>query len=175
MDNLEDLKKQLEEERPVGWQDFPDINLYKDQVIVYLKRQLINTEGDGHLTPAMISNYVKDKLIPKAIGKKYDREHLALLTEISILKQVLTVKDISFLLNEKYGKKNIEESYEEMLNHLDRGLIEVAKRLGTEGDKDKIIDMALKFAIESYASKLVCEKLIAIVRDEKKDKNEKDK
>ena len=98
MEELKLLKQRLETERPVEWEDFPDINLYKDQVVAYLKRQLIDMEGDGQLTPAMMSNYVKDKLLPKADGKKYNREHLALLTEICLLKQVLPVRDIGPLL-----------------------------------------------------------------------------
>lgn len=165
MNELLELMERLQNERPVDWDSFPDINLYKDQVVVYLKRQLINSDEEGHITPAMISNYVKDKLIPKADGKKYNREHLALLTEISLLKQVLAVKDISFLLNEKNNRKEIKEFYDGFIEKLDKGLSDVTGSLKTDASRDEIIDMALNFAIESYCAKLVCESLISIIRD----------
>lgn len=164
MKDLIELKERLENERPVKWDEFPDINLYKDQVVVYLKRQLIGLEKDGQLTPAMISNYVKDKLIPKAEGKKYSRDHLALLTEICLLKQVLTVKDIDLLLKEDNKNTGIEGSYGDFLKVLDKSLLESASRLESNTKEKDIIDMAFRFAIESYSAKLVCENLISIIR-----------
>ena len=164
MEELESLKRRLETERPVEWENFPDIGLYKDQIVAYLKRQLINTESDGQLTPAMISNYVKDKLLPKADGKKYNREHMALLTEISLLKQVLPVKDIGYLITAETESNSIESFYGNFTEVLDKTLSGIAKKLETDPDEKQIIDMALGFAVESYCSKLICEKLIEIIR-----------
>ncbi len=170
MDELKRLKDMLEGRRPVEWEGFPDIGLYKDQVVSYLKRQLINPEDDGQLTPAMISNYIKDKLLPKADGKKYNKEHLAILTEISLLKQVLQVKDIRFLLNEETQNKNTREFYEDFIKSLDKSLGDIAGRLDADScdgeSKSDIVDMAFNFAIESYCAKLVCESLIKILRGE---------
>ena len=45
MEELEELKKRLEEERPMVWDGFPDIGLYMDQVISYVSRQLITYDG----------------------------------------------------------------------------------------------------------------------------------
>ena len=44
------------------------------------------------LTPAMINNYIKDRLIPRAEAKKYTPAHLALLIMIGTLKQVLSIR-----------------------------------------------------------------------------------
>ncbi len=164
MDELKTLEQELKEERPVAWEDFPDLNLYKDQVVVYLKRQLINIEGDGQLTPAMISNYVKDKLLPKAEGKKYTREHLAVLTEICLLKQVLSVRDIGFLLEAGAKNRHPEDFYTDFIKVLDDALKDTADKVDMNSEKEEIIDLALKFAIESYCAKLACEKLIALTR-----------
>ena len=51
MEELEELKKRLEEERPMVWDGFPDIGLYMDQVISYVSRQLITYDGGETLTP----------------------------------------------------------------------------------------------------------------------------
>ena len=89
-EKLGQLKQKLATERPVKWSEFPDIGLYKDQVLSYMYRQLINFEEGGQLTSAMVNNYIKDGLLPRADGKKYSREHLAGLTRVP-LKQVLSV------------------------------------------------------------------------------------
>lgn len=175
MDKLIELKERLKTERPVEWNDFPDINLYKDQVVVYLKRQLIHLEKEGQLTPAMISNYVKDKLLPKADGKKYNKEHLALLTEICLLKQVLAVKDIDLLLKEENTSTSSEDSYTRFIGNLDKAIAEAASKVETDCNRKAIIDMAFKFAIESYSAKLICESLIAIIREQDEPVNNKKK
>ena len=60
MEELAELKRQLMEARPDGWEDLPDIPLYMDQVVSYLSRQMACFgEGEG-LTPAMINNYMND-------------------------------------------------------------------------------------------------------------------
>ena len=56
MEELEELKRRLEEERPMAWDSFPDIGLYMDQVISYVSRQLISYDGGEALTPAMVNN-----------------------------------------------------------------------------------------------------------------------
>ena len=165
MDELKALKQRLETERPEKWEGFPDINLYKDQVVGYLKRQLIDPTGDGLLTPAMISNYVKDKLLPKADGKKYNRKHLALLTEISLLKQVLPVKDMGIILKEEDREKRPDEFYGNFTNILDHALSETAAKMNPDIEKEDIHNLALKFAIESYCAKLACESLIVLIRE----------
>ena len=93
MEELEELKRRLEEERPMVWDSFPDIGLYMDQVISYVSRQLISYDGGEALTPAMVNNYIKDGLLPRAEGKKYSKTHLGYLTAICALKQVLSVRD----------------------------------------------------------------------------------
>ena len=58
MEELAELKRQLTEQRPSGWDKLPDIPLYMDQVVSYLARQTACFgEGEG-LTSAMINNYI---------------------------------------------------------------------------------------------------------------------
>ncbi|MFA5634424.1 MAG: DUF1836 domain-containing protein [Anaerovoracaceae bacterium] len=165
MDELKILKQRMEKERPVEWSNFPDINLYKDQVVAYLKRQLIHLESEGQLTPAMISNYVKDKLLPKADGKKYGKKHLAVLTEISLLKQVLTVRDMGVLLQEDAQENNPEIFYNNFVAILDKALSRTASKIDENADEEDVFDLALEFAIESYCAKLACENLIGLMKE----------
>lgn len=180
MDRLKELRQLLETQRPEEWRDFPDINLYKDQVVGYLKRQLVDPAGDGVLTPAMISNYIKDKLLPKAEGKKYNRQHLALLTEIGMLKQVLPVRDIEILLKANDGNKSPDEIYKTFTQLLDLALSETAAKIDPDIEREDLHDLALKFAVESYCNRLVCVELLSIIGSQEesgksKSKNSKSK
>ena len=73
MEALEELKARLECQRPVDWDSLPDLNLYMDQVIGYMPRQLIQYEEAEGLTSAMVNNYIKDGLLPRAeeIGRAH--------------------------------------------------------------------------------------------------------
>ena len=73
------------------WEELPNFDLYMDQVITLIEGYLyILSDGkENVLTSAMINNYVKQKLVPKAEKKRYNRMHMAYLIAITVLKQVL--------------------------------------------------------------------------------------
>jgi len=89
----------------------PDIELYKDQVLSYLARVPISHRNDDEITSAMINNYIKAELLPRSNGKKYFKEHLAYLTIISKLKQVLSVGDTKKLLTLGSATRDISTDY----------------------------------------------------------------
>ena len=99
MEELRELKGRLEGERPAEWDALPDIGLYMDQLISYMPRQLIHYGEGESLTSAMVNNYIKDGALPRAEGKRYSRTHLAYLTALCALKQVLSVQDAARLLS----------------------------------------------------------------------------
>jgi DNA-binding transcriptional MerR regulator len=80
--------------------ELPDIYLYKDQVVETLNAHLtlFFSEADRPVTDTMINNYVKLKVLPPPVRKKYSREQLAQLFMICLLKQVLSIADIRTLL-----------------------------------------------------------------------------
>ena len=87
--------------RPVEWEQIPDLGLYMDQVVTFITRMYEPLYGEdihGYLSPSMINNYVKSKLIPRPTGKKYSREQIALLTMIVALKQTSSMEDIRRML-----------------------------------------------------------------------------
>lgn len=164
MEELEQLKGKLGAERPVSWAEFPDIGLYMDQVISYMHRQLINFEGDGQITSAMVNNYIKDKLLPRADGKKYSRKHLAGLTEICLLKQVLSVRDAGLLLYQEYCDDDPEKFYNKFRQILDKELTETAEQINPDWEVEALSDMSLRLVVSSYCNKLAGERLLEIIR-----------
>ena len=176
MEELEELRRRLAQDRPVSWEALPDISLYMDQLIGYMPRQLIRYGGEEWLTSAMVNNYIKDGLLPRAEGKRYSKVHLAYLTEICALKQVLPVKDAGLLAGHR-GQEEAEEAYAVFREELDRALGETASRLDTEREKEELPRLALELALRSYADKLACQRILELIRgdgdESKKSKKER--
>ena len=93
------------------WELLPDIGLYMDQVITLMDRTFSPALPKGEMTKSMVNNYVKVGLIPRPVGKKYDREHLAMLLMICVFKQALSMESISRLL-EVICRDGIQEGYD---------------------------------------------------------------
>ena len=164
MEELQELKVRMGGQRPVDWESFPDIGLYMDQVISYLPRQLIHYGEGDVLTSAMVNNYVKDGLLPRAEGKRYSRRHLAYLTAICVLKQVLSVKETSRLIAAGVERKSSEEEvYAYFCRQLDAALTETADSLPEEGVADDLPRLALNLALRSYADRLACQRVLDIM------------
>lgn len=166
----EELQRQLRELRPEDWDRIPDIGLYMDQVISYMKGQHIGfeLENEETLTSAMINNYIKSGLLPRAKGKKYHRIHLVHLTAICLLKQVMSVKETGILLNRVVedageGEENISAFYSKYIDLVGKEYLRVADTLDNISTPEDVAELAFKLAISSYAEKLVCGQLVEIL------------
>ena len=114
MDIIE-IKRSLKEDRPARWENIPDMELYMDQVLGFIKKQHIGLEEGEALTPSMVNNYVKKGLLPRAKGKKYKKSHVAHLTAICLFKQVLSVSETDALLKDQLEDQEIEEFYKKYI------------------------------------------------------------
>lgn len=172
---LEEFKQRLERERPAPWENLPDIPLYMDQVVSYLGRQLITFSGGDALTSAMINNYIKDGLAPRTTGKKYDREHLAQLTLVAAVKQVLSVRDMKALMQAADRPVEARDLYESFRADLDLALRETLERMESFPDQEDLPALALSLALRSYASALACRRIVDLLRPEEEKKKKKRK
>ncbi len=93
------------------WEVLPDIGLYMDQVVTLMDRTFSPALPKGEMTKSMVNNYVKVGMIPRPTGKKYDRDHLAMLIMIGVLKQALSMESISRLL-EVVCRDGVKEGYD---------------------------------------------------------------
>ena len=158
------------------YESLPDIDLYKDQVLSYLARTPISHRSDDEITPAMINNYIKAELLPRSNGKKYSKEHLAYLTIISKLKQVLSVNDTKTLLDMDTSEDDISGRYERFKDVYEI-MLQVMREDLKKTPSQHLSDTAMQFAAISYVSKIACEYLIDCVekQDEKKPEKKSDK
>ena len=175
MENLRELKERLSCERPAPWENFPDIALYMDQIVSYMPRQLIHYEESDQLTSAMVNNYIKDGLLPRADGKKYGQTHLAYLTAICALKQVLSVKEMKALVQIGTEGKEPQVMYSFFCEALDQAMKETAQLLDEQTKKEDLPRLALGLALRGYTDKLACQRILTLLQEETEPSEEKKK
>lgn len=184
MNDLTDLQARLRDQRPVDWDQLPDFSLYMDQVLSYMDRQVIRFDGDDGLTAAMVNNYTKSGLAPRAEGKKYGREHLAYFTAICVLKRVMSTRDMDLLIREELQDRPVQDGYAAFRQSLDKALNITADELaartgGRELDDAALADAAIHFALLSYAAGVAGSRCVALLRERKepvsKSKKEKER
>lgn len=160
------LEAELRETRPGAWDDIPDIHLYKDQVIEIMEGQHIGftVDPEESLTPAMINNYAKSGLMPRAKGKRYDRSHIAYLTIICMLKQILPAKDAGAFLRElACDEDGLKDLYGQYCRLLDEKCLEVSGRMKKSRTEQDIRELMLELAVSSYVQGLACKRLTEIL------------
>lgn len=171
MEEFNRFKETLENKRPTQWELLPDIELYMDQLLTYVNRQQADETRDVDLTKSMVNNYIKQGIVRRPNGKRYTKEHIAELTILSMLKEVLPIQQCQelFLIDEE--EESIEEIYGEFLTLLDESLSETSSKLQLHEDIDKKRE-ALMFAIFSYTSRKAA---IALLKADASEKNAKTK
>ncbi|MDO4500121.1 MAG: DUF1836 domain-containing protein [Erysipelotrichaceae bacterium] len=110
-----------------AYNEIPDVGLYLEQVSKYLNAYL---DEEFKLTPTMITNYVKLKIVPKAIKKAYSREQIALFFIVAISKSVLSMDQIRKILS---LRENIEALYNSF-----------SAALNKERCRDELVDKVVK-------------------------------
>ncbi|MDO5717087.1 MAG: DUF1836 domain-containing protein [Tissierellia bacterium] len=78
------------------WEDLPSEPLRVMEMVTYVNDILepFYKDKKSLLTKTMVNNYVKWNLIPKPLGRKYERLHIAHALVISILKGVLEISRV---------------------------------------------------------------------------------
>ena len=169
------------------YEKFPDIDLYMEQLITYLERefQIYQTSSlDKQITPSMINNYVKSDVMISPKAKRYNREHMALIKEIMILKQVLPLTDVKQILDLKY-RSNDDTDYSEVYNNFNNLVNEKNKIAITEAKEalanieennlEQLTDLAENYALTAMAyiniSKriLFLKKIYELMKEENKE------
>ncbi len=91
--------------------EIPNVGLYLEQTGKYLADYLAPLE-DVSITPSMISNYVKKKILASPHRKMYDRDQIATLFFIAITKNVLSLENIRTLLTLAEESYTAQKAYD---------------------------------------------------------------
>ena len=165
---IEAIVEALKGTQLTQWEKMPDIDLYMDQVITYLKRQLALFQGPSDpslVTPSIINNYVKDGIVARPVKKKYAQPQLAALTMACILKRVLPMQRVK-QFTAPGGALVDEARYEHFRLALEEVLSTEADHLEDDAGTSTLEDMALMFAMRASADCLIADRLLALIRDD---------
>ncbi len=161
------------------WEELPDFDIYMDQIIALIERYL-NILDDGKeriITNSMINNYVKLKLIPKPNKKKYNKEHIAYLIAITLLKQILTISEVRDGIAYQAKISGTHNAYNLYCEEQEKAFAgcaaQILKNEILPEPEDIPYDaMVVKMAAQALAQKLVAQKIVYIQRDGKKEGQE---
>jgi hypothetical protein len=148
------------------WEELPNIELYKEQVIELLE-QYLKPLGIRPITASMINNYTKLNLVPAPVKKKYSRKHFAHIFIIALLKDVFEIAEIVRGINLEKGilgrdvaynifVKEVEDSIDCMMNKKTIAAFIDTNEL--EKERNVMRYAALSFAIHRYTRNLINEK-----------------
>lgn len=122
------------------WDELPELELYMDQVLSIIEKNLSlfkekqeyeekskekedkDRDASPLLTPTMINNYVKHKILPPPLKKRYSKEHLALLHIICLAKRVLTMSEIRTFINAFGDEYDVAYKYDLFCDEVENAL-----------------------------------------------------
>ena len=110
------------------WKELPNIDLYLDQLVCLLEQYLSNyiksenEKDEKIITKTMINNYVKHNVMKAPVNKKYNKEHIAYLFVICILKQVYSINDIAQLIKLAIKTTSVSTAYDQFCNELEKAI-----------------------------------------------------
>lgn len=170
-DMLNEWLKKAENYDLPDWSTLPSIPLYMDQILMFTGEALALFERDEKqslLTSSMINNYVKSGLVEHPVHKKYAKEHLSKVIMTGMLKQVLSIQDISVLFS---GESDPQTLYTAFTEAQDRALHETAGALDPNVTEDELRAAALRMAAEANARRAVAERILLTLSDVTSEEN----
>lgn len=114
--------------------EMPRIDLYLDQVLSLVSDELswMALPGEELLTGSMVNNYVKQKLVPAPLHRRYTRRHVATLIFVCTFKRFFSIADVKRLYEVCLAREiNVASTYDELVSALERTM---AARFGTQGN-----------------------------------------
>lgn len=144
------------------WSELPNLDLYLDQTVTILEKNLKNYIGNKDetiITKTMINNYVKQGLIKPPKKKKYSKIHLATLFVICILKQIYSINDISELMKLAIKTVKFNTAYDKFCDALEKAILYTFEGIEYPvPDNMTFEESLLKSVAQSFANKLYVEK-----------------
>lgn len=159
-----------------GWEELPDMDLYVDQVVTLVSRYLNlipQDEKNPLITASSINNYVRLRVMPAPVRKRYGRRHLAYVLMICTLKQSMSMTEIQKVLPPDMDDEDTKQMYTNFVGRIQgaiHGVIEQvndeAARELVEGNERGCSNLVLYSAVNSVLYKLLTVKLTNLPRPE---------
>ena len=163
---------ELEKYEVTPYEKLPDIDLYMDQMITYLERNL-NTFSlsslDKQITSSMINNYVKSDTIPNPVGKKYNKEHIALILEICMLKKAINISDIKQIIDSEYQNTLFSETYNDFASKTNEILHKTSNEAKEKlaqievNNHQELLKLALELSLVANANVMIAKRILSYI------------
>ncbi len=161
----------LKELKLPRYKDLPDFGIYSEQLVEIVNKALeAMFDKDNKLTKSMVNNYVKHKIMPSPIKKRYFRNHIVYCIVITVFKNNLSIAEIDGGILHELKKSSIEESYNYFCDKIESVMRLIIDILGKQDDPDTkmtaTIDVdldkrnGLTLAIVSVCTKVITQKLL---------------
>ena len=167
MDNdIKNLDEEIKNFHLPRWNEIPEIDLYIDQVVSLLEHYLSNyIKSDNEketkvITKTMINNYVKHGVVKAPINKKYNKEHIAFLFVIFILKQIYSIDEIKSLITLAIETSSAEQAYNRFCSELEKAIkmtFTGENYINNDNNLSKE-QYLLRNVVQSFANKLYVQK-----------------
>lgn len=159
------------------WDIIPDFGLYMDQVIVLLEQYLTFIPApvgskERFITSSTINNYVRLRIMPAPVKRKYHRIHIAYLIMILTMKQSLSISDVQKVLPADSSEADVRAIYEDYSQKFRRvGLFfnqqvqsgeEGVRNADEENCSNAVELLVIESALLAGFSKILAEKLIRL-------------
>ena len=169
-ENMETLKQTTElitGHKLPRWRELPDLDIYMDQVISLLSRYFEGYPGcdEKGITSSMVNNYVKLGIMPAPKSKKYNREHLAHLIIICILKTVMPIGQIGRIVSASCTDGTTYESlYNRFCDYYESSVTAAARtaeEIATRGCD--FVELIFSSALKAHAEQAVASGLVKLL------------
>ncbi len=155
------------------WEELPSIPLYMDQVVIFLGHRLAPHLEEKALNASTINNYVRTRMMPPPVKKKYFRLHLAYLIMICTLRHGLGMGSIGRMLPLTLTEGAFRELYNQYVAQRKTVSLSLMEQLSPligapeipmpNGQRERDIDALIaSTASVTVLSKLLTEQLIAL-------------
>lgn len=157
------------------WDAIPNFGLYMDQVIGLLEDYLNfipSDEKNKFVTASTINNYVRLKIMPAPIKRKYYRIHIAYLIFILVLKQTLSISDVQKLVPLGISEDRVQDTYSKYTDMFRRLALFFNQQVQSAADEilssdtdvnDAVDHLLVESTLISAFAKIMAEKLIYLI------------
>ncbi len=164
-----ELIKDVKDFRLPKYNEIPNVGLYLEQTAKYISEAL-SPISDNAITGSMISNYVKKGLVSNPIKKQYDREQIAYLIFIAVVKNVLSMDDIKLAIDIQKSSYEPYKAYNYLAKELETLISFVFDGKAIPKQEDEGVSdekRMLRNIIITLAHKIYLEKYFDLIKEKK--------
>lgn len=174
-EKLKEYEERLKMLHLPRYSELPDIELYMDQLIIYITRQLEILQVDNKenvITTAMVNNYVKSGVLAPTIKKKYSKNHIAYLLVVCVFKQIYPISKISRMIEIQTKIFQTDVAYDYFCQEFENALVNafameegLSRDTTATNNRDRLF---IRASVTAFAQKHLVEKYLEFKTEEMK-------